>query len=100
MRRELAPNPDDLFVLSIASELAWIARRILRGSGLPDDVSVSASWRKNADPPTLCDVNLTITVSDRALGRESALAAALDTSLAARSRVKPVARISWEGANR
>src|SRR5262249_1509324 len=38
----LAPTPDDLFVASIASELAWSARRFLRTRGLPDDVSVSA----------------------------------------------------------
>jgi uncharacterized OsmC-like protein len=96
----LAPNPDDLFIVSIASELAWTARRILRGSGLPDDVSVSANWRTNADPPTLSDINLTVTVSRRAEAASGALAAALDNSLAARSLAEPTARISWEGANR
>jgi uncharacterized OsmC-like protein len=96
----LAPKPDDLFVVSIASELAWTARRILRGLGLPDDVSVSAKWRATADPPTLSDVDLTITVSGRAEAASEALAAALDNSLATRSLVEPVTRISWEGANR
>ena len=87
-------GPDDLFIVSIASELAWTARRILRGSGLPDDVSVSTNWRTNADPPTLSDINLTVTVTRRAEAASGALAAALDNSLAARSFVEPVARIS------
>jgi uncharacterized OsmC-like protein len=96
----LAPNPDDLFVVSIASELAWTARRILRGSRLPDDVNVAAIWRATADPATLADIDLTITVSGRAKAASAVLAAAVDNSLAARSLVQPVARISWEGANR
>jgi uncharacterized OsmC-like protein len=96
----LAPNPDDLFVLSIASELAWTARKILRARGLPDEVSVSAKWRATADPSTLSDVDLTVTVSGRADAVGAALAAAVDNSLIARSLVNPVARISWKGANR
>ena len=96
----LAPNPDDLFVASIASELAWTARKILRGSWLPDDVSVAATWRRKADPATLADINLTITVSRLATAVDAALAAAIDNSLAARSLVEPIARISWDGANR
>jgi uncharacterized OsmC-like protein len=96
----LAPSPDDLFVVSIASELAWTARRILSGSGLPDDVSVSAKWRTAADPPTLSDIDLTVIVSGRAEAASAALAAAIDNSLAARFRVEPTTHISWEGANR
>jgi hypothetical protein len=96
----LAPEPDDLFIVSIASELAWTARRILRGSGLPDDVSVSANWRTQADPPSPSDIDLTVTVSRLAEGANAVLAAALDNRLAARSLVRPVAHISWEGANR
>ena len=96
----LAPEPDDLFIVSIASELAWTARRILRECELPDDVWVSANWRTNADPPTLSDINLTVTVSRRAEAASGALTAALDNSLAARSRAEPIAHISWEGANR
>ena len=96
----LAPNPDDLFVVSIASELAWTARRILRERGLPDDVNVSAKWRSTAPPPTLSAIDLTITVSGRAEAASKALAAALDNSLAGRSLVEPVVCISWEGANR
>ena len=38
----LAPTPDDLFIVSIASGLAWTARGILHANGLPDDASVSA----------------------------------------------------------
>ena len=41
----LAPTQDDLFIVSIAAELAWTARTILRAHGLPDDVNVSAEWR-------------------------------------------------------
>jgi uncharacterized OsmC-like protein len=96
----LAPTPDDLFIASIASELAWTGRRILRGGGLPDDVSVAASWRTNADPPTLADINLTVTVSRRAKAVDATLAAAIDKSLAAWYLAEPIARISWEGADR
>ena len=94
----LAPSPDDLYVVSIASELAWTTRRVLRGSGLPDDVSVSAKWR--TDPPILSDINLAVAVSRRAKAVEAALAAAIDKSLAARSLAQPIALISWEGADR
>ena len=83
---ELAPTPDDLFVVSIASELAWTARRILRADGLPDDVSVSASWRTKADPPSVVDIDLTVTVSGDAEAASAALATALESSLAARTR--------------
>src|SRR5687768_924755 len=41
----LAPSPDDLLIASVASDLAWSARRFLRAQGLPDGVSVSARWR-------------------------------------------------------
>ena len=95
-----APNPDDLLILSIASELAWTARRILRGLGLPDVVNVSAGWRTTVGPPSVSDINLTVTVSGRAESAREALTAALDKSLAARSLVESVARISLEGANR
>src|SRR5436305_3340492 len=96
----LAPTPDDLLIVSIASELAWTARRILRAGGLPDDVSVSATWRTTTDPPSLADINLTVTMSRRAKAVSATLAAAFENSLAARSRAEPVAHISWEGAVR
>jgi uncharacterized OsmC-like protein len=94
--RPLAPTPDDLFIVSIASELAWSARRWLRASGLPDDVSVSARWRTPEDPPRLADINMTVTVSRRAEAFNAALAAVLANSLAPRSRAEPVVHISWE----
>src|SRR5437870_13876118 len=62
----LAPTPDDLFIVSIASELAWTTRRILRAAGLPDDVSVSANWRTNTDLPNLADIDLTVRLPRRA----------------------------------
>jgi uncharacterized OsmC-like protein len=96
----LAPNPDDLFVASIASELAWTARRVLRAGGLPDDVSVSATWRATSNLPTLSDISLTITVSGCAEAARETLTAAVDNSLASRSLVEPVARLSWIGADR
>src|SRR5919198_3165941 len=89
----LAPTPDDLFIVSIASELAWTARGILRANGLPDDVSVSARWRTSADPPRLTDIDLTVTVSGHAKRASSALAAAFENSLAVRSLTEPVAHI-------
>jgi len=39
----LAPTPNDLFIASIASGLAWSARSFLRSHRLPDDVSVFAT---------------------------------------------------------
>lgn len=98
----LAPTPDDLFVVSIAAELAWTARRILRAQGLPDDVSVFATWRtrdEQEDRAGLADINLTVTTSRRAEAASATLAAAFENSLAARSLAEPVARISWEGAS-
>ena len=35
-----APTPDDLFILSIASDLAWTARSYLRARGLAGDVGI------------------------------------------------------------
>jgi uncharacterized OsmC-like protein len=96
----LAPTPDDLFILSIASELAWTAPRILRADGLADIVSVSANWWTNADVPSLADIDLTVTVPGRPEAASAALAAAVRESIVARSLAAPVAHISWEGANR
>jgi uncharacterized OsmC-like protein len=96
----LAPTPDDLFIVSIASELAWTARRILRADRLADDVSVSANWWTDADLPSLADIDLTVRVPLGARAASAALAVAVQNSLAARSLAEPVAHISWEGANR
>jgi uncharacterized OsmC-like protein len=96
----LAPTPDDLFIVSIASEFAWSARRLLRARGLTDDVSVSATWRTHADLPSLADINMTVTLSKRAEAVAAALTAALEKNIAARSPAQPVVHISFEGVNR
>jgi uncharacterized OsmC-like protein len=99
----LAPTPDGLFIVSIASELAWTARTILRAHGLPDEESVSATWRteeEHGDRSILADINLTVTVSARAKAARAALAAALENILEARSLAEPITHISWEGATR
>ena len=97
---QLAPSPDDLLIASIASDLAWSARRFLRAYGLPDYVSVSAEWRTHEDLPSLADINLTVTVSRRAEAVSAALGAAFAKSLAARSVAKPVVHISFQGVKR
>ena len=96
----LTPSPDDLLIASIASELAWSARKFLRAYGLPDDVSVSATWRTTEGLPSLADINLTVTLSKRAEAVGGALAAAFANSLAARSLADPVVHISCEGVDR
>jgi hypothetical protein len=92
----LAPTPDDLFIVSVVSEFAWYARKDLHTRGLPDDVSVSASWQTSGDLAGPSDVHLTVTVSRKAEAVGAALAAAFETSLAARSLAHPVVHISWE----
>jgi uncharacterized OsmC-like protein len=92
----LAPTPDDLFVVSIASECARSARRFLRASGLPDHVSVAATWRTSEELPSLADIDLTVTVSRRAEAVSSTLADAFAHSLAAHSLAQPVVHISLE----
>jgi uncharacterized OsmC-like protein len=92
----LAPTPDDLFIASIASDIAWSARNFLRALDLPDDVSVSAEWRTREGLRSLADLNLTITVSRRAQAVNAALGAALEQSLAARSLAEAVVRISLD----
>ena len=89
---ESAPTPDDLFIASVASELAWSSRTFLRASGLRDDVSVAAEWRKP-------EINVTVTVSAQAAAASSALAAHLNEGLAARSPAVPAVQISLDGGN-
>jgi putative redox protein len=96
----LAPSPDDLLIASIASDLAWSARRFLCAHGLPDDVSVSAQWQTTEGLPSLADITLTVTVSRRAKAVSEALAASFENSLAARTLAEPVVHISLEGGNR
>ena len=92
----LAPTPDDLFIASIASDIAWSARNFLRTLDLPDDVSVSAEWRTREGLRSLADLNLAITVSRRAQAVAAALGDALEQSLAARSLAEAVVRISLD----
>jgi uncharacterized OsmC-like protein len=96
----LAPSPDDLLIASIASDLAWSARRFLRARGLRDDVTISARWQTTENGPRLADITLTVTVSTCAKPLSGALAATFANSLAARSLAEPVVHISLKGANR
>jgi uncharacterized OsmC-like protein len=96
----LAPNPDDLLVAAIASDLAWSARRFLRAHGLPDDVSISATWRTDEDVPAFVDINMTVTVSRRGEAVSGALAAVFENSLAAQPLGEPAVHISFEGVDR
>lgn len=95
----LAPTPDDLFIASLASGLAWSARTLLRAHGLPDYVSVTARWRMHQDPPRLADIDLAVIVSRGAEAGSAALTAAFENYLSARSRAEPVVHVSLEGVN-
>jgi uncharacterized OsmC-like protein len=90
----LAPTPDDLFIASIASDFAWSAQRFLRARGLPNEVSVSATWPTHEAPSSLADITLTVTVSRRAEAVAATLAASFANSLAVRSLAEPVVRVS------
>jgi hypothetical protein len=87
----LAPTPDDLFVVAIASDLAWLARRFLRDHGLPGDVSVSAHSRRLDGPPSVMEISMTVTVSESVAAMSTALENALAQRVAARSLEEPVA---------
>jgi uncharacterized OsmC-like protein len=86
----LAPTPDDLLIASIASDFAWSAQRFLRDRRLPDDVSVSGTWRTHDDSPGLADIDLAVTVSNDAEAANKELATALKKCFAARSLNAPV----------
>jgi uncharacterized OsmC-like protein len=90
----LAPNADDLLILSLASTLAWSARKLLRTRRLPDYVSVSAEWRTQDRPPRVEDINLTVAVSREADAVRVELATALETNLASRSLATPILSVS------
>ena len=81
----VAPTPDDLFVASIASDFAWLARRFLRSRGLDDYVSVSAAWRTLNGRPRLEQLDMSVTVSKSAEAACPALVAVLQNRFAARS---------------
>lgn len=91
----LAPTTDDLFTVSIAAALAWSARSFLRARGLPEYVSVSADRRTGPDPSSPWDINLTVTVSERAEAEGAALAAEFEKTLAARLAARPVIDIAF-----
>jgi hypothetical protein len=79
----LAPTPDDLLVASIASDIAWFARRFLRTYEFDDYLSVSGRWTLGR-PPELGKLDLTVAVPQSALSMRETLAAALESRLAAR----------------
>ena len=91
----LGPTPDELFVTSVASDLAWSARAFLHDRELAGDVSVSASWRTEATGPA--EIRVTVAVSVTRETTANALMAALEERVAARSlggtlRVELIAR--------
>ena len=86
----LAPTPEDLLIASVASALAWSARGFLRARRLPDDVSVSATWRMHEDPRRLAGIDVTVTVSNGAAAVSATLVAALENGFAARSLNAPL----------
>jgi uncharacterized OsmC-like protein len=85
----LAPTPDDLFIASIASDLAWMARHFLRAHGVSDDVSISAEWRTPENTPRLADISMTVTVSGTVEAIGDALEDALLERVGARSPSDP-----------
>jgi hypothetical protein len=88
-----APTPNDLYAASVAAELAWSVRDALRGAGAPDDVSVSAEWQAEPDPPLLSQLTLTVTVPKPAEALAAELAASFGERLAARSSAAPI--VHW-----
>jgi hypothetical protein len=86
----VAPTPDDLFVASIASDFAWLARRFLISRGLDDYVSVSAAWRAHNGQPPLEQLEMTVIVSNGAEEACSPLVAVLQDRFAARSQSIPL----------
>lgn len=81
----LAPTPDDLLIVSIASDFAWFARGFLRACGIEDYVSVSAGWRTRENAPRLENLEVTVTVAKAAEEMSEALVAAPEDRVAARS---------------
>jgi uncharacterized OsmC-like protein len=86
----LAPTPGDLFIVSIAADFAWSARRFLRAQGLPDDLSVSARWRTLENPSSLGDIHVTVTVPRAAGAMSDPLIDVLDERVAALSLDEPL----------
>jgi hypothetical protein len=80
-----APTPTDLVILSIASDLAWFARRFLHGHGEAADVSVAAAWQAVDDPPRLTDLEISVTLPSTTETTGDALQSALEERAAAHS---------------
>ena len=79
-----APTADELLILSIASELAWSARRFLRAQGQAADVNLTVTWQTVEDPPRLADISVTVTAPPIADTLRAALQSALEERAAAR----------------
>jgi uncharacterized OsmC-like protein len=84
-RHELAPTPNDLLITSIASALAWTARRFLRGHELDEYVSVTAHSRTQQESSYLCELTLVVSVSEACALEVDALTTALERELDARA---------------
>jgi uncharacterized OsmC-like protein len=89
-RHELAPTPDDLLSTSIASSLAWRARRFLRTRGLDDYVTVTAEARSRQNSGELTDIALTVTITESSEDTLAALTGLLQAALVARSQDVPL----------
>ena len=60
-----APTPTELFVASLASCVAFYARRYLRRHGLPEDgLTVSAGYEMASGPARVSALRMRITVPD------------------------------------
>ena len=94
----LSPTTDDLFVVSLAADLAWSARSFLRAHGLPEYVSVAARWETDGEPPGPSEIDLTVTVLRRAEAASADLAAAFENSLARRVLPGTAVHIAYEAA--
>jgi hypothetical protein len=70
--------------MSIASALAWTARRFLRGHELDEYVSVTAHSRTQQESSYLCELALVVSVSEACALEVEALTTALECELDAR----------------
>jgi uncharacterized OsmC-like protein len=95
----LAPTPSDLFVVSLASDIVWSSRSVLRAHAMADDVSASVTWTTSRDRPGPADIRLTVTMPRSAESAREALAAVFENSLAARFLPGSAVAIAYEGAD-
>lgn len=79
--RGLAPTPDDLRTVSIASDFAWFARCFLRDRGLDDYVSVTAR-PCTTEGSDVDGVDVALTVSKHAAAVQATLSHALEGEFA------------------